>query len=230
MSDVVILAGGKGTRLSSVSGETPKVLMPVAGRPFLSHLLDQVRHMGARRVILSTGFQAQQVDDFVAGLLPIGLKVLTSVEPEPLGTGGGLRHALPKIESTSVLVMNGDSYVDTDFRALEGAHAKAITLLLTDVPDTARFGRVESDAAGAVTAFTEKGAAGPGAINAGVYLVERSVIESIPAGRAVSLEREIFPAYIGRGLRAVRGAFRFIDIGTPDSYREAENFFRNKRR
>jgi NDP-sugar pyrophosphorylase family protein len=126
--------------------------------------------------------------------------------------------------------MNGDSYVDTDLRALEAAHTTDATILLTEVPDTARFGRVETDETGRVTAYLEKTVAGPGAINAGIYLLQRTFIEAIPAGAAVSLEREVFPQWIGKGLRAVRGRFPFIDIGTPESYREAEAFFAAKGR
>ena len=220
--DAVILAGGKGTRLASVSGESPKVLMPVAGRPFLSHLLDQVRRAGVSRVILSTGYQAERLGEFAARE-----KVLTCAESEPLGTGGGLRNTLSMLTSTDVLVMNGDSYVDADLKVLTSAHRGLVTMLLTAVPDTSRYGRVET-INGKVSGYVEKGAAGPGDINAGVYVIARSVIESIPTGRAVSLERDVFPGYIGKGLRAVTGKYRFIDIGTPESYKEAEAFFAAK--
>ncbi len=217
--DAVILAGGRGSRLASVAGETPKVLMQVAGRPFLSHLLDQVRRAGVTRIILSTGYKADVLDDFAKRE-----NVLTCIESEPLGTGGGLRNSLSMLTSTDVLVMNGDSYVEADLKVLTSAHRGLITMLLTAVADTTRYGRVET-INGKVSGYVEKGAAGPGDINAGVYAIARSVIESIPPGRAFSLERDLFPGYIGKGLRAVTGKFRFIDIGTPDSYKDAEAFF-----
>ena len=132
-----------------------------------------------------------------------------------------------------MLVLNGDSYADTDLRELPAAHrarkARA-TLLLTRVPDASRFGRVEIDASGAVTSFVEKGAPGPGLVNAGVYAIERPVIEEIPADREVSLERETFPSLVGRGLFARGDAFPFVDIGTPESLAEAGLFFERRRR
>jgi NDP-sugar pyrophosphorylase family protein len=136
---------------------------------------------------------------------------------------------MPWIKTDSVLVMNGDSFCEVDLHAMAAAHharqAEA-TVLLTEVPDTQRFGRAQIDDHGHLLAFEEKGAhAGPGWINAGVYLLERRLLETIPENRAVSLEKEVFPAWIGHGLygHTVRG--RFLDIGTPQSFAEAEVFF-----
>lgn len=225
--DVVILAGGRGTRLDSVPGDMPKPLRPVNGRPFLEYLLDQVRAAGLRRVILSLGHKPEAFDALVArdGLVK-------SVEPAAMGTGGGLRTALPLLHAESILVMNGDSYADIDLRIPVAVHrrrrARAV-MLLAEVEDTARYGRVEIGEEGVVERFSEKGEAGPGLVNAGVYVLSRSVVEGIPAGRAVSLERETFPSLIGPGFYAEAGAFAFMDIGTPEAYASSSAFFQKTR-
>jgi NDP-sugar pyrophosphorylase family protein len=227
-ADVVILAGGRGTRLQSVPGEdVPKPLRPVNGRPFVEYLLDQVRAAGLRRIILSLGYRPEAFDDLI---LRNGL--MKSVEAAPLGTGGGLRAALPLLHSQTVLVMNGDSYADVDLRVPVVVHRRRrglATMLLAEVEDTARYGRVEVGETGVVESFSEKGEAGPGHINAGVYVLSRSVIEEIPEGRPVSLERETFPSLIGRGFYAEAGSFAFMDIGTPEAYAASPAFFQKTR-
>lgn len=230
--DVVILAGGQGTRLSAIPGDVPKPLRPVDGRPFLEHLLDQLRAAGARKVLLSVGYKSDHFETRFRRVPPQDLEVRFCMEKTPLGTGGGLRNALPLLSRPTALVLNGDSYADTDLRAFLDRHralAAKATILVTRVPDAARFGRVQFDPSGAVTAFLEKSEAGPGFINAGVYALERSVIEGIPSGRAVSLELQVFPGLLGGGLFAHAAFFPFVDIGTPESYKEADTFFRKKR-
>jgi NDP-sugar pyrophosphorylase family protein len=219
LTDGVILAGGLGTRLHGVV-DGPKVLAQVAGRPFLEILLAQLGAAGVTNVLLCTGHKAEQFSQFLRK------GVRESREPEPRGTGGALRHAL-EVLPERFFVLNGDSYCDADLQALAALHVEksaAATLLCTRVPDTARFGAVVLDGDGRVQRFEEKGRSGPGAINAGIYVIEREVVAAIPAGRAVSLERETFPSLGGRLYgRAVDA--RFIDIGTPDSFAEAQRFF-----
>lgn len=227
--DVVILAGGEGRRIRAVAGEVPKPLLLVAERPFLAHLLEQVRGHGAARAVLALGHRAEAFGPFLREGVPAGLAVAASVEKTPLGTGGALRAALPHLRTRTLLAMNGDSYAAADLGTLVEAHrrlAARLTILLARVPDAARFGRVEAGPDGAVTAFREKGEAGEGLVSAGVYVLEREVIEGIPAGRPVSLEREVFPSAIGHRFHAVAGDFPFLDIGTPDSYGRADRFFR----
>jgi NDP-sugar pyrophosphorylase family protein len=226
--DVVILAGGKGTRLNPGPDDLPKPLRPVNGRPFLTYLLDQVRVAGVRRAVLALGHQPAAFDRLVKDESRDGFTVETSVESSPLGTGGALRAALPRTTSDNLLVMNGDSYVDADLAALVAEHGRrraAASILLTEVDDVSRYGRVEIDAEGSVVRFIEKGPGGPGLINAGVYVFNRRTVDAIPEGRAVSLEREVLPSLAGRGFHATRGRFRFTDIGTPESYRDAGAFF-----
>jgi D-glycero-alpha-D-manno-heptose 1-phosphate guanylyltransferase len=227
--DVLILAGGRGTRLQSLPGDVPKPLREVRGRPFLSYLLDQVRNAGARRAVLALGYKPDAFRDFVRDETSDSFALEISVEPEPLGTGGAMRAALPLLTTESILAMNGDSYVGADLGRLAAAHRRRgarLTILLAKVEDASRYGGVEIDAEGAVLRFAEKGRTGPGLINAGVYVLRRQVLEEIPADRAVSFEREVLPAQVGRGFTAESGEFPFLDIGTPESYRAAEAFFR----
>lgn len=224
----IILAGGQGTRLRSVLADVPKVLAPLEGRPFLAWLLDQLAAAGLRRVVISTGYRAEEVRRTL-GPRHGPLELVYSPETTPLGTGGALRAALDLAPGPTILALNGDSYCRADwaaFRRFHADHQAAGTLLLAEVPDTARFGRVDCDDAGLVTRFDEKqAAAGPGWINAGIYLLRRDLIAAIPPAGPVSLERETFPACIGRGLHAFPGARQFLDIGTPESYAAARAFF-----
>jgi len=227
----VILAGGLGTRLRPVVGENPKVLASVRNRPFLAYLLEQIAQANIRHAVLCIGYRGDQVRS-VLGDTYAGIRLVYSQESSPLGTAGALRLAMPLLQSDPILVMNGDSLCEADFQAFGAWHLTRTadaTLLLTQVPDTRRFGRVQVDEEGRVLAFEEKdGRNTPGWINAGVYLISRRLIQAIPASGAVSLEREVFPARVGRGLYGYRSQGRFLDIGTPDAYAMAEQFFAAK--
>jgi NDP-sugar pyrophosphorylase family protein len=201
----------------------------VRGRPYLEYLFDQVLAAGARHAVLCTGYKADQIEA-AFGLAYRGLRLSYSEEPSPLGTGGAMRYALPHIESETVLAMNGDSYCAADlttFQKWHHEHGAAASLLLAQVSDTSRFGRVQTDDEGRVLKFGEKGEhSGPGWINAGIYLIQRELLEAIPEGK-ISIEREVFPSQIGHGLYASQTGGRFLDIGTPESYAEAEEFFKD---
>lgn len=216
-----ILAGGAGIRLRSVVPDKPKVLAEIRGRPFIEFLLDQLISADVRSVVLCSGYLGDQLQDRL-GTAYQGLQLRYSREPEPLGTGGALRRALPILESNPVLVLNGDSYCDAplaDFVAWHSAREARGTILLAKTDDVTRYGRVELDADGRLRRFCEKDATlGPGWVNAGMYLLTHNVIESISAGRAVSLEREVFPGWIGRGLYGFRAEGRLWDVGVPDAY------------
>lgn len=224
----VILAGGLGSRLQSVVSDRPKGLAEVAGRPFLSFLLDQLVAAGARRVVFSTGHLAEQVEA-AFGTAWRGMQVAYSRETTPLGTGGGLRLAVTQVTTSTLLVMNGDSFCGVDLTAFlrdHAAHGRAPEIVLAHQPDTSRFGRVERAADGRIVAFHEKRAgSGSGWINAGIYAVDRALVAALPADRPVSLEREVFPAWIAHGLRGFPCNGEFLDIGTPESYAEAADFF-----
>lgn len=228
-----ILAGGLGTRLRSVLPDTPKAMAPIAGSPFLNHLLDKLVLSGVTRSILCTGHLAGQIESSIGGDYR-GMEMAYSRESSPMGTGGAARLALPLLETSRALVLNGDSFCDFDAAAHLDRHESTKaqgTLVLARVDDCSRYGSVTLGADDAVSSFREKGSFGGGGwINAGVYLLERRVLEAIPSGREVSLERDTFPGLIGNGLYGFRmETGGFIDIGTPDSYAQAKDFFRNRR-
>jgi len=233
--DAVILAGGLGTRLRSVLPDRQKVLAEVEGQPFLGKLIDFYAGAGATRIVLALGHRSGDVESYVRDY-EAPWDLIASVEPEPRGTGGALRHALPHLQSDTVLVANGDSFAIVDLAALVDLHVSrrsTITMALTFADDVARYGRVVFDGDGAVERFEEKptgsggGVKNSGYINAGVYLIEREIIAALPSDRAISLERDVFPQRIEQGLYALDARVPFIDIGTPESWRSANDFFAN---
>jgi NDP-sugar pyrophosphorylase family protein len=228
--DVAVLAGGLGTRLRPVLGEeTPKILAPVSGRPFLDHLLGWLAGFGARRVVLCLGFRAQPVLEHLAAHPFPGLDVAASIEPEPLGTAGALRLAAPRLRSDPVLVMNGDTFVDADLAAFASAHQArqaAASILCATVPSTARYGRLDIDDAGRIRGFREKDPAdaAPGPINAGLYLFSQPWLQNFARGTAASLERDVFATAPAGTFAAIPATgVTFLDIGTPESFAEAEH-------
>ena len=223
-----ILAGGAGSRLRPAVTGCPKALANVGERPFLAYLLDQLIAAGTREVVVCTGYLGDQIPN-TFGESYGTLRLSYSREITPLGTAGALRLALPLFNSNPVLVMNGDSYCDANLREFwlwHGNRQAKATLLLAPFLDPERFGQVQIDRDGKVTEFKEKGSSqGLGWINAGIYLLSRDLLAVIPANRTVSLEREVFPHWVGRGLYGFRTEARFMDIGTPEAYARSELFF-----
>jgi mannose-1-phosphate guanylyltransferase len=222
----LVLAGGEGTRLRPLTYTTPKPVMPLAGQPFLSFMLAWARSHGVDEVILSCGFMSEAVR-LVLGDIYDGMRLRYVVEDEPLGTAGPVRLAYDEgVLEERLLVLNGDVLTDIDLtaelREHEARGARA-TLALYPVEDTSSYGVVPTAEDGAVEAFIEKGGgdAPTDRINAGAYVIERDLVESIPPGRAVSFEREVFPALVGNGLYGHEAAGYWIDIGTPERYLEA---------
>jgi len=228
----VILAGGFGTRLQPIVSDRPKVLAEISGRPFLAYLLDQLVSAGIRKAVLCTGYMADMVRDCFGDTYN-SLRLLYSKEETPLGTGGAIRLALPHISSDVVLVMNGDSYINVgldiflDWFFEENRQA---ALLLTKVNNTSRYGRIGLDKNKKIEFFEEKGNnSGSGWINAGIYLINKSLINRIPPHQPYSLEKQFFPELAGDRLFGFCFEGQFIDIGTPESYAKAEVFFADKK-
>ncbi len=228
-----ILAGGLGTRLRSVVADTPKVLAMVRGRPFLSYLLDVLVERDLKNVVLCTGYLGEQIQG-AFGDTYRGLRLNYSQEAEPLGTAGALRLAAPFLQSDVVLVMNGDSYYQTDLSLFLSCHRNRCsdaTLLLAAVPDSERYGSVVLDQHDHIVRFKEKSDdKGDSSdercwINAGMYLFSQRMLSDIVSSGAESLEREVFPAWVGETLHGCRSQGDFLDVGTPESYRAAEQFF-----
>jgi NDP-sugar pyrophosphorylase family protein len=229
----VILAGGRGTRLQAVLADRPKPLAPVAGRPFLTYLLDQVVDAGVSRIVVSTGYLAEQFAD-VIGTTYRNVNIAYANEDQPLGTGGAIRFAGLQADADQLLVMNGDSYCDADLRAFIHWHADNehdTSLLLVRVADASRYGTVEIAPAHHIEAFLEKCPDPvPGLINAGVYLLRRPMLELLPPGPS-SIERDAFPAWIQQ--HYVKGWVTdgaFIDIGVPSDYERSHAFMTRVRR
>jgi mannose-1-phosphate guanylyltransferase len=222
----LVLAGGEGTRLRPLTYTTPKPVMPLAGRPFLSFMLDWARSHGVDEAILSCGFLSDAVKH-VLGDIYDGMRLRYVIEAEPLGTAGPVRLAHDEgLLDERLLVLNGDVLTDIDLTAELAQHARtgaSATLALYPVEETASYGVVPTDSEGRVEAFLEKaeGQVPTNRINAGAYVIERELAGRIPAGRAVSFEREVFPALVGDGLYGYDAAGYWIDIGTPERYLEA---------
>jgi D-glycero-alpha-D-manno-heptose 1-phosphate guanylyltransferase len=224
----IVLAGGLGTRLRAVVEGQPKVLAKVDGRPFLSYILDQIDAAGMKRAILCIGYLGGQIREQFGSHYG-NVELSYSEETELLGTAGALRLALSFLETEVACVMNGDSYCDldlADFWAWHGQKSASGSLALVAVSDTSRYGTVETDGDDLIVRFAEKDpGSGAGWINAGVYLLPYRLIRDVPEGEQVSLERDVLPQWVGRGICGYRVETRFIDIGIPSSYRRAEQFF-----
>ena len=224
--EAMILVGGKGTRLKSAVHDRPKPMAEVAGKPFLEWLMLSLYEQGVRKVILCTGYMGEMVESYFGDGEKWNLQVRYSHEPFPLGTGGAIRHALDLVQGDRFLVLNGDSYCRFDIGAMEAKHnsrSALATMWLEKMDNCNRYGSVVLDENGMILSFSEKSSvSGSGLINAGVYLIERRLVETIEKDRMVSLERDIFPNIIGKGLTGVVGEGVFVDIGTPESYASAE--------
>jgi mannose-1-phosphate guanylyltransferase len=222
--DAVILVGGQGTRLRPLTLSAPKPMLPTAGLPFLTHLLSRIADGGIEHVVLGTSYKAGVFESEFGDGSKLGLQIDYVVEDEPLGTGGGIANVLDKLRYDTALVFNGDVLSGADLRALLDSHENNgadVTLHLVRVGDPRAFGCVPTDSDGLVTAFLEKTQDPPtDQINAGCYVFKRSVIDGIPKGRALSVEREVFPQLLSDG-RKVCGyvdATYWRDMGTPDDF------------
>ena len=223
-TDAVILVGGQGTRLRPLTLSAPKPMLPTAGVPFLTHLLARIREAGIKHVVLGTSFKAEVFEEYFADGSDFGLEIEYVTETEPLGTGGGIRNVLPKLRADNVMVFNGDVLGGTDLGAVLDTHVRTeadVTLHLVRVSDPRAFGCVPTDEDGRVTAFLEKTQDPPtDQINAGCYVFRREIIEQIPEGRPVSVEREVFPALLTEGKKVyghVDAAY-WRDMGTPEDF------------
>ena len=220
--DVVLLAGGLGTRIRDTLGDTPKLLARVNDRPFLDFLIWRLKGFGAGRLILGLGHLGEHVVEHLKSHPPEGLDIVTLIEPEPFGTAGALRFIAPRVESDPVMVMNGDSFTGADLCNFVQAHHRSGaegSILATEVEDTAQYGRLNVSPEGRVLEIFEKDSrqTGPGLINAGVYLFDAAMMARIEGTEGPSLERDVFQALDPGTLSAVVGQGLFIDIGTAES-------------
>jgi mannose-1-phosphate guanylyltransferase len=222
--DAVILVGGMGTRLRPLTLSAPKPMLPTAGVPFLTHLVARIREAGVTHIVLGTSYRADVFESYFGDGSAFGVDIEYVVETEPLGTAGGIRNVAGRLRGETALVFNGDVLSGADLTALLATQRRTgadATLYLTKVDDPRAFGCVPTDADGRVTAFLEK-TPDPvtNRINAGCYVFRRSVIDAIPTGRPVSVERETFPALLAAGEMVVGfvDTSYWLDLGTPEAY------------
>jgi mannose-1-phosphate guanylyltransferase len=223
-TDAVILVGGLGTRLRPLTLSAPKPMLLTAGVPFLAHLIGRIREIGVEHIVLGTSYRAEVFQSYFADGSAFGVEIEYVVEAEPLGTGGGIRNVADRLRGDTVLIFNGDVLSGVDLRALLATHHEAAadaTLYLTKVDDPRAFGCVPTDADGRVTAFLEKD---PNPvtdqINAGTYVFRRALVDAIPSGRPVSVERETFPELLAAGAHLVGhvDSTYWRDLGRPADF------------
>ncbi|MFJ2115284.1 sugar phosphate nucleotidyltransferase [Streptomyces sp. NPDC087850] len=230
VTEAILLVGGKGTRLRPLTVHTPKPMVPAAGVPFLTHQLARAKAAGVERVVLATSYLAEVFEPYFGDGSSLGLSLEYVTERDPLGTGGALGNVASRLRSgpdDPVLVFNGDILTGLDIRALVATHTSSgadVSLHLTRVEDPRAFGLVPTDADGRVTAFLEKPQTPEeivtDQINAGAYVFRRSVIDAIPLGRPVSVERETFPGLLAAGahLQGMVDSTYWLDLGTPQAF------------
>lgn len=232
--DAIILVGGKGTRLQSVVRDVPKPMAPIHGRPFLELLLNQLVGFGdIDRVILATGYKSEVISEWCqAQSERYPFEMIISPELEPLGTGGAILQALDFVSGDECLVMNGDSFLEFDYAGFLKTHRQcdgAITVALTRVSDTGRYGEADFDPGTMrIRGFREKNSEKKsGLINGGIYLIRNQFLKGFERGSVYSFERDFIPHMMTIGMFGHVESGRFIDIGTEESYFLAQQFFSN---
>jgi mannose-1-phosphate guanylyltransferase len=223
----LILAGGEGTRLRPLTQTIPKPVIPLAGQPFISYMLEWLRGHGVDDAVLACGFMADGVRAVLGDGGALGVRLRYIEEPAPLGTGGALKFAEELLDDR-FLMLNGDVLTDIDVTALLEQHARThatATLALYPVDDPSAYGLVRLNDDRSVSEFLEKPSPeqiDTNLINAGAYVLERRVLDSMPpAGTNVSIERDVFPTLVGHGLYGYAASGYWLDIGTPDRYLQA---------
>jgi D-glycero-alpha-D-manno-heptose 1-phosphate guanylyltransferase len=219
----IVLAGGFGTRLRQVVADVPKPMAPVAGRPFLELVLNNLASKGFSKVVLSVGFMAEKISTHF-GDSYARMELAYAIEDHPLGTGGGVRMAMNHIIDDHVFVFNGDTFLDLEVAMVEQLwqERKRPIIIGREVPDTARYGRLISSN-GVAKGFAEKGVIGPGLINAGCYVLFRAQLNNFAQNIPFSLEADFLSPAVARGefdVFVTTGAF--IDIGIPEDYARAQ--------
>jgi mannose-1-phosphate guanylyltransferase len=224
----IVLVGGEGTRLRPLTNDVPKPALTLVDRPFLAYMIEWLAAHGVTEAVLACGFLPAVLQEALGEGEHAGVRLRYVTEPDRRGTAGAIRFAADALGDDledRFLALNGDVLTDLDLTALLRAHRERearATIALYPVEDAAPYGLVSVDAAGWVEEFSEKtGEHRPGQVNAGAYVLERSVLDLIPAEREVSIEREVFPQLVGDGLGALLLDGYWMDIGTPERYLQA---------
>jgi len=226
--DAIILAGGKGTRLSDVVNNVPKPVAPVNGRPFLDILLSQLNSFSfIKNVVLAIGYKSEVIIDRYKNCQNYNFKIIFSIEDKLLGTGGAIKKALVLTNTEDALILNGDSYVEVDIEDLLKFHKNnnsLLTIVLKEVDNADRYGSIEIDDKNRIIAFKEKYTKKSALINAGMYILKRTLLNSVEDVREISFEKEILPELIRNNVYGYIVKGKFIDIGVPESYRIAGEY------
>ncbi|MEW6418255.1 MAG: nucleotidyltransferase family protein [Nitrospirota bacterium] len=229
--DVIILAGGEGTRLRSVVSDVPKPLALIDGKPFLDILLEQLNNFNCiGRVIMAAGYKSEMIVERYKECSKYNFKILFSIEKKLLGTGGAIKKALPLTETEDVLVLNGDSYIEVNIEDLIMTHKKNnanLTIVLKEVENADRYGSVKLDKNGRIKCFEEKKVeSGSVYINAGVYLFKKELFDDVEENKVLSLEKDLFPIFIKKAVYGYISYGKFIDIGIPETYKISDEYLK----
>lgn len=233
---VLILCGGKGTRLRSVIDDRPKPLAPVNGVPFLTYQLNLLKSQGFKDIVLCTGYMHKSIESTYGDGSCLGVNIRYSKETKPLGTGGAILKAIDSLEGENFLVLNGDTLLDVNYKKLVNEHKKEnlmITLALVPLNNLDRYGGVTVDEKGYITAFQEKGVQGKGIANGGAYMVSNSIVRrdlfGTHVGSKCSIEKDIFPSLVKEKLiqGVIFDQYKFVDIGTPKGYKKAQSILKD---
>ncbi len=229
--DTIILAGGLGTRLEKVVPNLPKSLAPVNNKPFLDLILSFLSKWGCtEKVTIAVGYMAEKIIERYRGTSEYNFKILFSVEDELLGTGGAIKKALSSVETDNILVLNGDSYIDIDLCDLIKRHIETravMTIVLREVENANRYGMVKLNSDNRIIYFEEKNPEPlKGYINAGMYLIKKELFDEVKEDKVISLERELLPVFIEKGVYGYISCGRFIDIGVPETYKTADKYLK----
>ena len=222
ITEVIILAGGLGTRLRGAIGDCPKPLAPINEKPFLHYLFAYLCQQGINKVILSVGYKWEMIEAKF-GTSYLGIDIQYSIEKERLGTGGGIKMALKKITGPNCFVINGDTFFEIDLQSLTEDHTTECTLAAKQMQNFDRYGTIDITKEGLVTAFNEKKSQTQGEINGGIYCINKSILDSFPINNAFSFEKEYLEAEASNEkIKAKIYTDYFMDIGIPEDYHQFE--------
>jgi D-glycero-alpha-D-manno-heptose 1-phosphate guanylyltransferase len=230
--DVVILCGGMGKRLQSVINDRPKPMAQIGDRSFLDILIEYIAGFGLRRFILCAGYKADFISNYYKDKYH-DLEIVISIESEPLGTAGAIKNAQKHIKSDVFLALNGDSFCEVDLREFAKFHINKnafISMVLVDIDDISDCGSVEINKDMRIISFIEKLlTVKSGLVNGGIYFFNKDILKCIPKGITYSIEYEIFPKVLDNGIYGYISTGKFIDIGTPQRYTQARDYFTKER-
>jgi len=217
--DVLILCGGFGKRLKKISQNCPKPMVEINGRPFLEILIEHISSFGFRRYILCAGFKSDVIEQYFQKKNDDNTYIL-SKEDKPLGTGGGIKKAEPYILGSTFIVLNGDSICRANLNGFIEFHKSnnaSISMAITTIEDMSEYGSIVINDRLEINGFKEKSnhIKGQGLVNAGIYLFKKPILDQIPSGQKISLEKEILPSMIGQKFYGFKTTEKLYDIGTP---------------